>query len=95
MKKKKYIWAIAFFAALIAAFLIWKDGATRQQDDIELEYSYIWSTGDTTETINVYEPGEYWVEVTAMDAKSHEIVGTKVTHFMVTDNASVTELQCY
>ena len=61
-----------------------------KQDNIEPEYSYLWSTGDTTETINVTEPGEYWVEVTVMDGKNHEIIATKKTCYEVLD--SVAEL---
>ena len=90
--KKKYILAIVFLTALIAAFLIC---TTKQENANEqtFELEYLWSTGDTTATINVTEPGEYWVEVIEKDMESHEVIVTKVTYFQVSD--SVAELYGY
>ena len=48
----------------IVAFLIVVLTSCSNKEVKQVKYDYIWSTEDTTATIDVTEPGEYWVDVT-------------------------------
>ena len=50
------------------------------QDSIELYYDYLWSTGETTRTIEVTEPGSYTCEI------SDWACGSATRTFIVKDN---------
>lgn len=50
--------------AIVAFLIVVLTSCSNKEPSVKQEYDYIWSTEDTTATIDVTEPGEYWVDVT-------------------------------
>jgi uncharacterized protein (TIGR02145 family) len=75
----------------------WVDGSDVEMNSNMNSATYLWSTGDTTETISVTptETTEYWVDVTVNGVTCREFVTITVTETLGVDDVELKDFRLY